>query len=127
MYQLPQEIWNQIAHENELKTEWAKKMFNLTAEEIYPELDREGEILERKGYSDKAIISFQTGMPLMETEAITNFIVTHNQPELRQPLPEVNSIRDCLKIMTMEYNLEPGQAKEFCELIELCLQDKLEY
>src|SRR5690625_1130154 len=125
MYQLPQAIWNQLAHEQPIRTQWARKMFNLTEQEIDQALEEEANKLSQKNYSNKAILAYQTMLPLLlENEAIRKFQQTEDNPELMEMLPEIYSVEEALRLATAEYRLMDNERRELQQLLRRAHQDR---
>ena len=124
MVQVPQEIWNEIAKTGMLQTDWAKKMFNLTEQEINLALEKEGNELESLGYSNKVIISYLAVKPLLlEHRAISAYLTKTNQIQRLHPsLPEILSPQEAEYLMRMEYRLTKEESKELITLLKMTME-----
>ena len=76
MYSIPNNVWNQIAIEQPLKTEWAKRMFNQPDQDtLNKSLGDEITKLQEQGIPDEVAEQFVMIFPLWaEREAILNFL-----------------------------------------------------
>jgi len=108
MNYLPSQIWAEIAYTQNLKSEWAKEMFNCQEEFFDEELSKQARFLSSIGYSNKVILAFQHVLPLLlEHEAITRYISDKGTLDLRYALPEILDADEAVHIMQKEYNLSP--------------------
>ena len=117
MHKLPATTWNRIHQQNNLKSAWAKVMFALDEQSLNQALDKQAEKLI-ENYQNKAILAYQTVLPLLvEQQALTEFIETTGEPELRKALPEVLNQSEAVQLMTQEYNLSKEQQKQLRQLL----------
>ena len=109
-------IWNRIAETEELKTDWGRKAFALSPDEMAKLEDEEYARLKAKEGHDVAA-SYQDVKPLLlENEAISRF--TQAEPMYREALPEVTSIAEALILASMERPLNPTQQNRLRRLLE---------
>lgn len=119
MLQVAAAVWNEIAKTQPLETAWAKKWFRMNQDELTQADQKEYEDLKKKVSPDVAI-SFQTLRPLLlERKAISRHLQKH--PELRQALPEVNSINEAVMLASMDRPLNPLQQKQLEQLLREAL------
>lgn len=124
MTSLPSEIWNEIAETQTLTTAWGKKMFPLPAERIAEEEDKEFDLLTRKGIPEEVAIALADVKPLiLERTAISRHLRKH--PDLREALPEVNTIQEAARIGSMERLLMPEQEEQLADLIRKLLRQEM--
>ena len=101
MYQVPTEIWNEIAKTQTLATEWGRKMFPLPFEELQKEVEKEESALMAKGLPSKVITAYQDVVPLLlESKAISGYLAKPATMDLRQALPEVSSPSEAALLMS---------------------------
>ncbi|MFN1834790.1 hypothetical protein AB2B38_005965 [Balneola sp. MJW-20] len=118
MTQLPQPIWNQIAFEYQLETQWAKDRFRMNEDEISETLDTEAKKLSLQGYSNKAILAYQTILPFyLEKKAIHDFFMKDNDPEIIKMIPLPNSLHEARLIVEAEYWLTENDQDQFIDLL----------
>ena len=104
MFQAPAPIWNQIAETQDLRTEWAQKMFplpqDLMDEEIQAEVDR---ITQETG-SPIVAAAYLVVMPLLwESQAIAAFNAQYGP---MPSLPPVENVDDAMAIAVGDYPLD---------------------
>ena len=66
MFNVAVSIWNQIAESSELKTDWAKKMFQMDEYQLDEAQEMQGGKMEAAGFSNSVIL----GLPNSDTAAI---------------------------------------------------------
>ena len=100
-----------------LKSAGAKVMVALDEQSLKKARDKQAEKLI-ENYQNKAILAYQTVLPLLvEQQALTEFIETTGEPELRKALPEVLNQSEAVQLMTQEYNLSKEQQKQLRQLL----------
>ena len=104
-------IWNEIAKTQDLKTEWAKKAFAMTADEMVQAEDVEYRALAQQEKSQAIAAAYLDAKPiLLERKAISAHLQKH--PELRNALPEVTTVAEAVALVSMDRPLSrPEQAK----------------
>ena len=125
MYSVPIAIWNRIAKEHELKTDYAMRLFNCVSDqELWDELDNEGKTLAVLGMEIGVRSAFLLTRPLLtENEAISDFIVKNEFLKWRTVLPELVSIDDAIWISTQEYRLTGLQQEKLRCLLHLVFEE----
>ncbi|MEW6290675.1 MAG: hypothetical protein ACOY4W_00810 [Thermodesulfobacteriota bacterium] len=117
MYQVPNEIWNEIAETQTLATEWGRKMFPLPFAEMQQAVEQEEAALLEKGTPSKVVTAYQEVMPLLlEHAAISNYLSRPEKMDLRQALPEVRSPAEAALLMSMEHRMS---SKEISQLLTM--------
>lgn len=98
MHQVPADVWNQIAEQQPLATDWAKQVFPMPGDQMDVALEREE---ERLG-NDALAAAYLKVMPLLwERTAISNFL--KDNPSLRWALPEVISIAEAVHLAKLDF------------------------
>ena len=115
MYQAPARVWNQIAETQDLRTEWAKKMFplpqDLMDEEVQAELDR----ISQEPGSKIVAAAYLVTMPLLwEATAIAAF---NDQYGPLASLPPVETVDDAMAIAVGDYPLDPAEKATLRKLL----------
>lgn len=119
MLQIPTHIWNQIAQEKSLKSDWAKKVFPLDQDKMLQDQEEEGDKLEEKGHSNKVILSFQHSRPLLlERQAIEDFMNRNQMPDLT---PTFQTPKEAVILMNEEYRL----TEEDQTSLEILLEEQI--
>lgn len=127
MYQIPSIVWNQIAQEQDLQTEWARRMFNCSSqEELNMAVDQEAQKLAKAGVKSPSVrLSYIMMMPLLtERIAISNFMVEH--PEMagyRGGLPEVNTPEEALEIAKGDHLMSAADEEQLLDLLTRAYDD----
>lgn len=90
MTYLPQYIWGDIADTQELRTDWARRMFTIPEALIDEEIDRQAAFFSSLGFTNKVVLIFLQILPLiLEHTAISRYISDKEALELRNVLPEI--------------------------------------
>ena len=110
------EIWNNLAKEQPLLTEWGKRVLPLSAERMQEEMAAEAKELKADGEPPSVILALQTVRPLLlEQEAIFGFIPDH--PELKGFLPEVYTVDEALHLAVREFFLSRAEVSRLRKLL----------
>ena len=119
MYQLPQEIWNQIAKETTLETQAAKVAFSLNELQAEKMQILWRKLEEQAGTPSWAISSIKTALPLLvEKDAIAQWFQEHPEMyDLRQALPEILDVKEAAEMMGLERNWNPERIQEFQHML----------
>ena len=118
MTQVPQRIWNEIAKEQDLATNWAEKWFRMKEGEVERELEKQARKI-LKTQPNKVVVAYQEVLPLLaEHNAIQAYISDHNRVGLMQVLVEVLNPKEAVMLMTMEHRLQPENQERLRELLE---------
>ncbi|CCH01301.1 hypothetical protein FAES_3293 [Fibrella aestuarina BUZ 2] len=119
MTQVPLTVWNQIAHEQPLLSQWALTMFNQpTPEALSQALAKESDWLTSQGHSARVISAYQQILPLLvEHHALTQFITSSEAYSLRTALPEVTTVAEALRLATQEFSLTDSESSELSQLL----------
>lgn len=116
MLQVAAPIWNEVAKEG-LATNFGKRLFRLSQEQQNDLLDREANVLQQQGHSQKAVRAFQEVAPLLgERQAIARFV--KKNPGQRQALPEVNSLQEAVMLASQSHLLTTPQQRELENLLK---------
>ncbi|TWI83270.1 hypothetical protein IQ13_1378 [Lacibacter cauensis] len=112
MTYLPQHIWADIAATQELKTDWAKRMFTISEGLIDEEIDRQAAFFSSLGFTNKIVLAFLQFMPLLlEQKAISSYINNKELPELRSVLPEIQDAGEAVLYVKNEHILSDYETK----------------
>lgn len=117
MQQVPAEIWNEIAMSQPLSPFW-RQVMETPAEQFDQAIALVDAQAEKLTKDSKVILAYRLTAPLlMETEALSAFIVETGQQSLRQSLPELTSLNEAVMLATSEYRLTPAQQKQLAQLL----------
>ena len=119
MYQAPTPVWNEIAASQPLSQPWAT-LFRMDDDQmpqgITKYLDSPAEAM---GADNQTVLAYRLTAPLlMETEAISAYIVETQNEMLRSSLPELNSVNEAVELATMEYRLNQSQQEKLRQLLK---------
>jgi hypothetical protein len=119
MQQTPMPIWNQIAKAQPLSQPWST-LFRATPETLPGLLAKlVDEPAEAAGADNKTVLAMRLVAPLLvESEAISAFILEEQNPSLRTSLPEVNSVNEAVMMASQEYRLNPSQQAKLTQLLK---------
>jgi hypothetical protein len=118
MIQVPQAVWNEIAAQVPLTTEWAREMFPLDQAEATETLEDQAARMKAAGTPGKVILAYQTALPLWtERIAITDFIMKTGQSDLRKSLLEVTEREEAVRLAAKEHGLTMEQMQKLREMI----------
>ena len=116
---IPAAVWNGIAKETHLKTDWAKKAFLLTENEMETLEEKEADRLE-KTYPRLVVKGFQDMRPLLlERDAIRVWVKKH--PEYGSALPEVNTIAEAVAMASTDWMYDETEKKQLEKLLNEAL------
>ena len=116
MYQIPATTLNQIAQTVELKHPAMAQLFLMDQGQLTAALEQQAEVLAARGLSNKAILAYQTVMPLLlENEAISRYITKTGSS--RRTLPEVTTIAEALNLALQEFRMTPPQLRELKQML----------
>jgi hypothetical protein len=111
---VPAKILNEIASSQELKTDWARRLFQMNDQDKMIDQAQQYLALTRRGISHRVVANYQDLAPLMaENEAISRYVLEKNDPELRMLLPEICSPTEAMRIAD---NLRPMSEPERLQL-----------
>jgi hypothetical protein len=118
--------WNQMAEEQELKTEWARKVFRMDDDQMSDETDREWMELMDQGVDSKVASAFVDLKPhLLEKEAILRFRRDHPELMLDMAMPEINEPEEALYVADGDHRLdEPGQKEALLEMFKELVRNR---
>ena len=111
-----------MAKDSKMQTDWGKRYFHLTSEELDEAMEQEGDRLEKMGISNTVINAFILFAPMLaEQKAICKF--ARKVPMVRNALPEINDPGEAIAYATREYRLDEAQQNELLRLFktERCL------
>ena len=119
MYQAPTPVWNEIAASQPLSQPWAT-LFRMDDDQmpqgITKYLDNPAEAM---GADNQTVLAYRLTAPLlMESEAISAYIVETQNEMLRSSLPELNSVNEAVELATMEYRLNQSQQEKLRKLLK---------
>lgn len=118
MHQVASSIWNQIAEQESLSTEWAQQIFGLPPEEMDQAINAELERLTPELGGDKALAStYLEVMPLLwENAAIRRYLSRH--PDLLGALPEVLTADEAVMLASQDHRLTKSDQKLLKSLLQ---------
>ena len=74
---------------------------------------------EAMGADNQTVLAYRLTAPLlMESEAISAYIVETQNEMLRSSLPELNSVNEAVELATMEYRLNQSQQEKLRQLLK---------
>ena len=119
MYQAPTPVWNEIAASQPLSQPWAT-LFRMDDDQmpqgVTKYLDNPAEAM---GADNQTVLAYRLTAPLlMESEAISAYIVETQNEMLRSSLPELNSVNEAVELATMEYRLNQSQQEKLRQLLK---------
>ena len=119
MHQAPTPVWNEIAASQPLSQPWAT-LFRMDDDQmpqgITKYLDNPAEAM---GADNQTVLAYRLTAPLlMESEAISAYIVETQNEMLRSSLPELNSVNEAVELATMEYRLNQSQQEKLRQLLK---------
>jgi hypothetical protein len=119
MLQVAAPILNEIARTQTLETDWARKLFAMSQQELNEQDQAQYKSLVQAGIDRAVAIAYQAIAPLLaENEAISRYIEETGSLELRSCLPEVTTTEEALILATEEYLLDPTQQAQLRGLLE---------
>lgn len=123
MHQAPMAVWNEIAQSQPLSQPWAT-LFRLTPEQLPAQMDKlVDQPAESMGADNKTVLSFRLVAPLLqENEAISQYLLEAQRPNLRASLPELTSVNEAVILASKEYRLNPSQQAKLSLLLTKALQ-----
>jgi hypothetical protein len=108
MYAVATSIWNDIAREQALRTQFARALFPLSADELLQVLDARELAMRQAGIQADVALAYHQLAPLFwEHEAIAAFRAAHPHRQLQYGLPDVPTVAHALLLATAEYRLAP--------------------
>ena len=123
MHQVPMPVWNEIAKSQPLSQPWAT-LFRMTPEQLPQGLAKLVDApAEAQGADNKTVLAYRLVAPLLqESEAISQFLLETQRPNLRASLPEVTSVNQAVILASQEYRLTASQQQKLRQLLTKALQ-----
>ena len=123
MHQVPMPVWNEIAKSQPLSQPWAT-LFRMTPENLPKGLENMVDApAEAMGADNKTVLAYRLVAPLLqENEAISQFLLEAQRPNLRASLPEVTSVNQAVILASQEYRLTASQQQKLTQLLTKALQ-----
>ena len=123
MYQVPMQVWNEIAKGQALSQPWAT-LFRMTPDQLPQGLEKlVDEPIEALGADNRTVLAYRLVAPLLiENEAISAFVLEDNRPDLRTAMPELISVNEAVSLASLEYRLTPLQQKNLTQLLQAAIQ-----
>lgn len=123
MYQVPMQVWNEIAKGQALSQPWAT-LFRMTPDQLPRGLEKlVDEPIEALGADNRTVLAYRLVAPLLiENEAISAFVLEDNRPDLRTAMPELISVNEAVSLASLEYRLTPLQQKNLTQLLQAAIQ-----
>lgn len=119
MYQVPLQVWNQIAASQPLYPPMRELMLCKSPQELAAMVDKHLDHPAAQAHLDnKTTLAFRLTLPLLlENEAISAYIAETGQQDLRTALPELTNLREALQLAAMEYRLTQSQLVKLHHLL----------
>ena len=121
---VPAILWNRIAKNGPLKTEWAKKAFLMTEEQMEELEAKEREELEKTvpGLVARAFLDLRP--LLLENEAIQNWLYKSLENRMNAgAFPEVLDVDEAVAMGAMDWRLGEREQKQLRRLLENALSE----
>jgi len=116
MFYIPIQILNQIAKEEKLKSNWAKKTFTMSQQELKKNQEDERNKLEKQGYSNKVILTYQASRPLLvENRALESFMSKNEKPDLA---PTFQTPEEAMNVINAKVRLKPADQQSLLSLLQ---------
>lgn len=116
MYQAPAAIWNRIAETQPLRTDWARQMFPLPADDLARALEAEEARLAEEAGSAVVAAAYLTVMPLVwEAEAIRAFQEEHGPTG---SLPMIETAQEAAVIASADFPMTADQIRTLRSMLE---------
>ncbi len=117
MYSVFVHLWNEIAREQTLATQFGRDLFHLGQGELFKALDEREQALVTETRSGSVIAAFITLAPLLwECEAIAGYCADHDLN--LGSLPNVVSVDEALMVADLDYRLSPAEQRDLKGLLE---------
>ena len=118
MYQAHAIIWNQIAEQQTLLTDWAKQMFPLPEDQMALALEREERRLLDEGVGAAVVGAYLKVMPLLwEKVAISNFL--KDNPEIGGAIPPIETASEAVLMAARDFSLTIPMKKRLLALLKI--------
>lgn len=116
-------VWNEIAKSQPLGQPWAT-LFRMTPENLPKGLEKMVDApAEAMGADNKTVLAYRLVAPLLqENEAISQFLLETQRPNLRASLPELTSVNEAVILASQEYRLTASQQQKLTQLLTKALQ-----
>lgn len=116
MVSLPARVWNEIARQEQLRTQWARTVFVMDETGIQESEETDAHRLDQDGVDPMVVQAYLDARPLLlEREAIARYVAKH--PDLRASLPEVNSINEAILTVTGDWPLSQSETAQLKTLL----------
>lgn len=118
MQQAPMSAWNEIAMSQPLSQPWAT-LFRATPETL-PSLMTKlvDKPLTDGGADSRVLLAYRLTAPLLvESEAISAYLIESDKQELRSSMPELTSVSEAVTLASMEFRLSPSQQAKLQTLL----------
>lgn len=118
MYQLPAQVWNQIAQQPEMQNPSMKALMAMGQEQMDSALQQQADALTKNGIPDSVINAYQTMGPLLaENQAISAYIEKTGNSDLRKACPEVISAPEALGVAKQDYQLSEAEQQQLLQML----------
>jgi hypothetical protein len=116
--QIPAHLLNQIASSQKLKTEGARRLFAMNDSQKKEDQAQQYLALKKAGYPHRVVANYQDLAPLMaENEAISKYVTSQGDPNLRSLLPEICSPVEALRIADQMRPMTPPEKLQLATLL----------
>ena len=117
MHQCPHPIWQEIARTQKISRPLWRRL--MESDNPQPMLDQVESDLEKAGANARMIRAFLLVAPLLdESEAISRYVEATGRTDLRNSLPEINSLNEAVILAAQEYRLIPSQTMQLKKLLQ---------
>lgn len=119
MHQVDPTVWNRIAETQELRTEFARRVFPMEPDAQAAELALLSARLEAEGVRPPEVrAAYALAMPLLwENRAIQAFV--KENPGLAPGLPDVADVTEAVAISSMEFPMTIEQQAQLARLLRI--------
>lgn len=117
-------VWNGLAKEQKLRTEWARHLFLIRQEQIGEVTDAVAENLYKVAKQKLGVDDLSSGVTLgylavlpllLEAPAIRRYLEVH--PGYSNALPEVNTLDDAVNLMARDQMLQAEERSQLWKLL----------
>ena len=115
MYSVAAPIWNEIAEQQDLATDWAKQMFSLPQEDLDLALEREEARLTPQVGAMLAAVYLKIMPLLRERRAIMDFL--KDNPNYRHALPEILDVGEAIMVANKDSHLSAQEQRQLRQLL----------
>lgn len=119
MYQVPANIWNEIARTQKLVNPSFQRLMAMNGAAMQAALEDQAQALENNGVPDSVIAAYQEIAPLLaENEAISRYINETGNSSLRSALPEILNADEAVVIASRDHVLSKSEQQTLLHMLK---------